>query len=367
MGARHATELLIPLQRGDEGEGLTRQIYSHLRAAILNGRLRSGDRLPPSRALAKELDVARLTVATAYDWLRAEGYVYGKVGAGTFVAPVFEAYVSPPVPPIAVQTVAKPRFAKTNGQEQSAITPPVPLSAWARRIASIPLLGAGSGESAPFDLRPGVGAAETFPWARWRRVVGWQDPVDPLAEQRRRQRESAARAGQWDALLGPIETRDAIAAWLRRSRAVRCEPDQVLIAGSVQQVLALLARLLVEPGESGICSSRIPAISASTPRSWPRARRSSASRWMSRGYAWMRCRNLVAVSGCSATWWRAWRLSRRRTSIRPASHSRWSGAWRSWSGHDTRGSCSSRMTTTATYAWKASRSKPCAGWTTATR
>ena len=37
------------------------------------------------------LGVARLTVATAYEWLHAEGYVYGRVGAGTFVAAVFEA------------------------------------------------------------------------------------------------------------------------------------------------------------------------------------------------------------------------------------------------------------------------------------
>ncbi len=55
--------------------------------------------------------------------------------------------------------------------------------------------------------------------------------------------------GRWDALLGPLETRAAIAAWLRRSRAVRCDPEQLLIASSVQQILALLARLLVEPGQ----------------------------------------------------------------------------------------------------------------------
>jgi GntR family transcriptional regulator/MocR family aminotransferase len=101
-----------------------------------------------------------------------------------------------------------------------------------------------------FDFQPGVGAADAFPWARWRRVVGWQDAFDAQAERRVQQRERAARAGQWDTLLGPLETREAIASWLRRSRAVRCEPEQILVAGSVQQMLALLARLLVEPGQS---------------------------------------------------------------------------------------------------------------------
>src|SRR5262245_57181091 len=85
-------DLLVTLNRGDDApEGLTRQLYAQLRTAIVSGRLRAGERLPSTRDFAHQLQVARLTVATAYDWLRAEGYVYGRVGAGTFVAPVFEA------------------------------------------------------------------------------------------------------------------------------------------------------------------------------------------------------------------------------------------------------------------------------------
>ncbi|HUY79391.1 MAG TPA: PLP-dependent aminotransferase family protein [Ktedonobacterales bacterium] len=288
---RRALDLLITLDRSDAApEGLTRQVYARLREAILAGRLRAGDRLPPTRTLAGELGVARLTVATAYDWLRAEGYVYGRVGAGTFVAPVFESYPAPmddrPQLPIPLQArhatptthagsvvtvdtgadtptaytfrgqradnpdgAARPQAPDAPLSTISAATRRPPLTAWARRIGDIPAQGAGGGESAPFDMRPGVGAADAFPWARWRRVVGWQDAIDPFAEQRAQARESAAHAGRWDALLGPLETRAAIAAWLRRSRAVRCAPEQILIAGSVQQILAMLARLLVEPGQ----------------------------------------------------------------------------------------------------------------------
>ena len=247
-------DLLLSLNRGDtKAEGLTRQIYSQLRGAILSGRLRAGDRLPATRDLARRLGAARLTVATAYDWLRAEGYVYGRVGAGTFVAPALgdvrtgsaderEDRSEPPVS-------GEPRSESRAERDASPSERP-PLTSWARRIATISLTGAGSSDAAPFDFRPGVGDADAFPWARWRRVVGWQDPLDRYAERRDSARESAVREGHWDALLGPPETRAAIAAWLRRSRAVRCEPEQVLIAGSVQQVLALLARLLVEPGQS---------------------------------------------------------------------------------------------------------------------
>jgi GntR family transcriptional regulator / MocR family aminotransferase len=241
MGASVA-DLFLTLDRSDAApEGLTRQIYAHLRAAILEGRLRAGDRLPPTRALARELGVARLTVATAYDWLRAEGYVYGRVGAGTFVASAFEQYA-----PERAAPGHEPRGAVAGAPESpriaSDLPPNVRLTAWAERLARIPLTLADQAEGALFDLRPGVGAADLFPWARWRRVVGWPDPVDSDPG-------DSEGGTAWNTLLGPLETRSAIAAWLRRSRAVRCDPAQVMVGASVQQILALLARLLVEPGE----------------------------------------------------------------------------------------------------------------------
>ncbi|HEU5348266.1 MAG TPA: aminotransferase class I/II-fold pyridoxal phosphate-dependent enzyme, partial [Ktedonobacterales bacterium] len=248
---RRGTDLLMHLDRAMPGEGLTRQIYSQLRAAILEGRLRAGDRLPPSRDLARDLGVARLTVATAYEWLSAEGYVYGRVGAGTFVAVVF---AEPSLPPprastsTATAVSAEPK-AQTAPSSAMGVETPVPLSSWARRIATIPLAGISPTESVSrtWDMRPSIGAADAFPWARWRRIVGWPDPLAgdaPLAAS-----TYSAPSRRWDALLGPLETREAIAAWLRRSRAVRCAPEQILVAGSVQQMLALLARLLIEPGQ----------------------------------------------------------------------------------------------------------------------
>ncbi|HEU0028560.1 MAG TPA: PLP-dependent aminotransferase family protein [Ktedonobacterales bacterium] len=249
---RRALDLLITLDRsGTASEGLTRQIYTCLREAILTGRLRAGDRLPPSRAMAQELGVARLTVATAYDWLSAEGYVAGRVGAGTYVAPAFATYAADDAPPRLETPPSGATSAEATSESPPGPEPPRPLTTWARRIQAIPLMGAGADDAAgaQFDFSSGAGAADAFPWSRWRRLVAQQDMTDPLAELRARSRERAASAGRWDALLGPLETRAAIAAWLRRSRAVRCEPEQLLIAGSVQQILALLARLLVEPGQ----------------------------------------------------------------------------------------------------------------------
>ena len=69
-----------------QGPGtLSRRVYRQLFGAVLDGRLRPGERLPATRELARQLEVSRNTVALAYDQLVAEGILVGRAGAGTFV------------------------------------------------------------------------------------------------------------------------------------------------------------------------------------------------------------------------------------------------------------------------------------------
>src|SRR4051794_14487626 len=75
----------VRLER-DSDVPLYRQVYDGLRRAIIEGLLRPGQRVPSSRALATELGVSRLSVLTAFDQLRHEGYLSGRVGSGTFVS-----------------------------------------------------------------------------------------------------------------------------------------------------------------------------------------------------------------------------------------------------------------------------------------
>ena len=62
-----------------------RQLYEWFRHAILAGQLRPGQRVPSTRNLAAELKVSRIPVSSAYEQLRAEGYLETFVGAGTCV------------------------------------------------------------------------------------------------------------------------------------------------------------------------------------------------------------------------------------------------------------------------------------------
>src|ERR671930_2725643 len=78
--------LFIMLDSRRSDRPLYRQIYEAIRTAILSGEFGPGKRLAATRAMARELGVSRITVLNAYEQLLAEGYLDGKIGAGTFVA-----------------------------------------------------------------------------------------------------------------------------------------------------------------------------------------------------------------------------------------------------------------------------------------
>jgi len=79
-----APDTLLPLAVDRNARApLHRQLYGQVRELILDGRLAPGTRLPSTRRLADDMDLSRNTVAAAFDQLLAEGYVEGRVGAGT--------------------------------------------------------------------------------------------------------------------------------------------------------------------------------------------------------------------------------------------------------------------------------------------
>src|SRR5215831_7780110 len=144
-------DLLLHVDRGS-AIPLRDQLYAQLREAIVGGRLSRGDRLPPTRRLAGELAVARLTVVDVYDQLLAEGYLEARQGAGTFVAVSIDGQVH------GIAADATP-------------SPDARLSAWARRVLDVVPGGEVTTRDPvrpTYDFRPGVGAWEQIAWARWR-------------------------------------------------------------------------------------------------------------------------------------------------------------------------------------------------------
>jgi GntR family transcriptional regulator / MocR family aminotransferase len=201
--------------RGD----LAARIYRQVRDAILDGRLRPGERLPASRELAGRLKVSRNTVAVAYERLTAEGFLAGRVGAGTFVS-------ATPVGP-ARRTPRKARAAPAGREVR-------PRGLW-RSIPTPPAVDAAAAAPA-YDFRVGVPDAGLFPFQAWRRLVA------------RELRPSAIRSGSYGEPAGHAGLRAAIARHIAVARSVRATADDVLVTQGAQQALDLVGRVLVEPG-----------------------------------------------------------------------------------------------------------------------
>ena len=62
------------------------QIVKDIKSKISNGDLKVGEQLKTHKELAKEYDVSLITVKSALSSLIDEGYLYSRVGKGTFVA-----------------------------------------------------------------------------------------------------------------------------------------------------------------------------------------------------------------------------------------------------------------------------------------
>ena len=107
-----ARSTAVPALAGDHGsaEPASRQLVDAVRDGVASGALARGDRLPPVRTLAAELDLAPNTVAKAYKDLEAEGLLEGRGRAGTFVAAAADDRTD------AAQAAAKVFVAETMGR-----------------------------------------------------------------------------------------------------------------------------------------------------------------------------------------------------------------------------------------------------------
>jgi GntR family transcriptional regulator/MocR family aminotransferase len=222
--ARYRSTLapLLPALDPTATTPLHRQLFEALRGAILDGRVSTGGRLPSTRDLAQELGVSRNTVMTAYDQLVAEGYLEGRTGAGT--------YVSGTMPNDLIRARAQRHVA-------AALAPP-PLSRRGARLAHASAREPGGPDrEAVRPFRAGIPALDAFPAETWARLAG------------RHWRDSPAAALGYGDPAGHPGLRRAIGAYLRLSRGVRCEDEQIVIVGGAQQGFDLVARLLLDPGD----------------------------------------------------------------------------------------------------------------------
>jgi GntR family transcriptional regulator/MocR family aminotransferase len=197
-----------------------RWLYTELRSAIIDGRLKSGARLPSTRNLAAQYGLARGTVVAAFQQLQAEGFVSSEVSAGTFVVPASG-------------------WEMTSPAKQSSSRLVISRAAIAKRTQSLlktTFLQPAS-HSIGKAFRGYEPAIDLFPVELWARVAA-------------RVYRKAPRSlyGQGDR-GGYPPLRRAIAEYVGQSRGVRCSAEQVIVTSGAQQALDLLARVLLDPGD----------------------------------------------------------------------------------------------------------------------
>lgn len=209
-------QLAIPLCR-DAGP-LFAQVYKGLRGAILAGAFRSGEKLPSTRDVAEQLGISRTVVLLAYDQLLAEGFAVGRRGSGTYVASGVGGSRTRRAENAVKLRVS--RFGAAAAVAWSGVDFP------RRRKPAL-----------PYDFAYGRSDLETFPFEVWRRIL------------MRCVRRAPAAEFDYGPAAGNAGLREAICAHLRRSRAVACDPSQIIVVNGSQQALDLIARVLIEPGD----------------------------------------------------------------------------------------------------------------------
>ena len=224
----------LQLDRADAPPGgLTDWLTEQLRAAIGDGRLPVGSRLPATRVLAEELRVSRGVVTEAYERLIEDGQLTGRGRAGTRVVAAPAAVSGQSGPPAQGPSGPTVDDAAAGPKVQDGVAgsgtafPAAPGAEVFESLRSVPCR---------IDLSPGVPDLAAFPRTAWLRAE--RAVLDAL---------SPSSFGYGDPRGTPV-LRSAVADWLARNRGIRVSPDQVIVVAGVAQALAVLARTLRQAG-----------------------------------------------------------------------------------------------------------------------
>jgi GntR family transcriptional regulator/MocR family aminotransferase len=205
------------------GRPTAQAIYELLRSAILNGELGSGCRLPPTRLSGRQFGLSRSTMVSIYERLCAEDLIETRRGSGTYVS----------FRPLGLQPAAN-RSAKT-------LPPAWLVETMGRKAGSSTWLAPHAHSGDAIELRPGFVDPKLFPFDKFRRS---------MTKALRHMERSPSTHGLGEGNQGDARLRRAIADHTTLMRAVVCSPDDMVITSGARQAIELIARTLVEPGNT---------------------------------------------------------------------------------------------------------------------
>ena len=184
----------------------SQQIIQQIRQLITSGNLKAGNKLPATRSIATDLNVARGTVITALDILIAEGLLISKTGSGTFVTGEYIPYSA---------SISRPMFF------------PKPIHTVTANV-DIPFKGQYNFQA----CRPSM---EVFPRNVWRKSASLAASVLPQSD--------------YDDPQGDLGLRQEIVAYLQRSRGLHVNLDEIIITNGAIHAMLILAKLYIQKGD----------------------------------------------------------------------------------------------------------------------
>ncbi|QBJ95128.1 PLP-dependent aminotransferase family protein [Rhodococcus sp. ABRD24] len=194
--ARTPRETHLHLELPDTAAPLRHRVASAIVAAVRTGTLGPGDPLPASRALARDLGIARAAVVDAYDELAAAGYAVARPGSGTRVA------------------------AGADAAARAGLSPHVTAAHISAAPASPPH------HDGATDLSPGYPDTGLISERDWRQA--WRTAASlPIPH------VSPGPAGH-------RQLREALSIHLRRTRGIAADPDEIVIVPGVPSALRAL-------------------------------------------------------------------------------------------------------------------------------
>lgn len=197
--------MTIQLQTNSE-KCLYEQIYEHIRKEIHEGKLLAGERLPSTRSLAENLQIARSTVEYAYDQLLSEGYIESIPYKGFFVCSIEGLFYggSDLNKGFKAEEIYEAKNAAIENEKNEIY----------------------------YDFSPNAIDMSAFPFSVWKKIT-----KNILTD------SNQELFSQGD-IKGDEDLRTTIARYLYDSRGVNCLPDQIVIGAGNDYLLMLLGRIL---------------------------------------------------------------------------------------------------------------------------
>ncbi len=199
----------MPTLDKESSTSLQTQLFRYYYQAITRGDLLCGDKLPSIRELARQLQVARITVIMAYEKLSTGGYIKSRHGIG------YEVIFSRQLVPVTLPLLS------TEGPKPLQINP-------AKRATDIWLE---TGKE--YYCQLGVPDPNAFPWSSWRR---WNNTPSVHKEQ---------LVTRYHSPCGLLSLRNELARYLHLSRGMNIRAENIIITNGIQEGLSLLGQIFI--------------------------------------------------------------------------------------------------------------------------